>query len=155
MISKNLSMADNEEDEVVDGPAIAAQILSRMDSASKERIVASLKVSQPSLAAKIENKLLSFDEIADLTPQSIQTLIKSVDYKDLLLSLKTASRLVKDILFQNMSERKRDMLNEDFKALPPVRLSEVEEAQRRILLKLDELRTAGLVRSGGKHDIWV
>ena len=150
-------MTDNEEDEIVDGPAIAAQILSRMDSASKERIVASLKVSQPSLAAKIENKLLSFDEIADLTPPSIQTLIKSVDYKDLLLSLKTASRLVKEILFQNMSERKRDMLNEDFKALPPVRLSDVEAAQQEIVNVAKRLEAEGkvVISRGGTDDAMV
>lgn len=148
-------MAKDDRDEVVDGPAIAAQILNRMKTPNKDRLVASIRSAEPALAAKIEEKLFNFDEIAEVAPQGIQLLIKSVDYQDLLYSLKTASPGVKSALLSNMSDRKRSMVEEDFEAVPPLRLVEVEEAQRRIMLKLDELRKAGLVKTTGKKDVWV
>jgi flagellar motor switch protein FliG len=54
-----------------------------------------------------------------------------------------------------MSERKSRMITEDLQSLGKVKLSEVEECQRRILKILDDLRTAGQIRSESKKDIWV
>ena len=146
---------EDQKDEIVDGPAVAAQILNRMNASSKERIVANIKVAQPQIAAKIENKLFNFDEILNINPQGVQTLIKSIEYRDLLYSFKTAKAEVKNYFLNNMSDRKREMVDADFKALPPVRLSEVEEAQRRIIMRLEELRISGQIRSADKQDVWV
>lgn len=148
-------MNENDNDEKVDGPGVAAQILNRMSTTVKDRIVANIKAAQPALAAKIEEKLFNFDEIAELQPQGVQILVKSVEHKDLVIALKTANPGVKSALYGNMSERKREMVEEDFHALPPTRLIEVEEAQRRIMIRLDELRKAGLVKTAGKKDVWV
>lgn len=144
-----------DEDEAVDGPGIAAQILNRMSSENKARIVKSIQQSNPELATKIEEKLFNFEEIADLTPQGMQLLLKEVAHADVVLSLKKASPHVKSALMQNISERKQQMLEEDFINLPPVKLTDVENAQRRILFKLDELRKAGLIRTQSKNDVWV
>ncbi len=150
-------MADkkDEKDEAVNGPKIAALILSRMKGAQKERIVKAIQNSDPAIATKIEENLFNFDEIADLPNASVQVLLQNISPKDLVVSLKTASEKVKTIIFLNMSERKQQIVKDDFQALAPTRLSDVEEAQRRILGKLDELRTAGLLRTQSKNDIWV
>lgn len=140
---------ENDRDEQVDGPAVAAQILNRMNTSTKDRLVAKIRMSEPVLATKIEQNLFNFDDIADVTPQGLQVLVKSVDHDDIVLSLKIASPGAKSALLDNMSERKRKMVEDDFISLRPTRLIEVEEAQRRIMLKLDELRKAGLVRTGG------
>ncbi len=151
-------MADHDKsnrDEFVDGPKLAAEILNRMDPSNKEKIVKAIQTVAPEIATRIEENLYNFDAIAELTPQGVQTLLKVIDPQDLLLSLKTASVLVKDTLYANMSERKQQIVKSDFEAMPQVRLSEVQEAQRRILKKLEELRTAGEIRTRSKHDVWV
>ena len=151
-------MADKDDkspDETVDGPAVAAKILNSMRPQNRERLVKAIQGSNPDLAVKIEEKLFNFEEIADLQPAGVQLLIKEVEHRDLVLSLKTASANVKKVLFENMSERRQQIVSEDFSALPAVKLREVEDAQRRIMQKLAALRTSGLLRTQSKNDIWV
>ena len=148
-------MEERDKDEPVDGPKVAADILNHMRPANKEKIVKAIQTSHPEIAERIEDSLYNFDDIAELAPQGVQTLLKEVQERDVVVSLKTASDKAKSAIFSNLSERKRRIVQSDFEALPSLRLSEVQEAQRRILKKLDELRTTGAVRTQGKHDVWV
>lgn len=146
---------EKTEDEIVDGPRVAARILDNMPQSRREAIVTQIRQTDPGLAVKIEANLVTFEDIADLFPQGLQLLIKEVEHQDLIVSLKKASDKVKQALFANMSQRKRQTVEEDFTGLPPMPLAEVEQAQGRILKKLDELRTAGLIRTQSESDTWV
>jgi len=143
------------EDEKVNGPRIAAQILKSMNLSAKDRIVKTIEARSPRLAQKINENLFNFDDINELTPQGVQTLIKEIDHDDLVMSFKLATSEVKAILIQNMSERKRAMVESDLESMPPVKKLEVEDAQRRILVKLDELRTQGVIRTQSPNEIWI
>ena len=142
-------------DEAIDGASVAAKILNSMRPSNRERIVKAIQARQPDLAVKIEEKLYNFEEIADLQPQGVQILLKEISHTDLVLSLKTASDTVKTVLFENMTERRKLIVEDDFANLPQVKLRDVEEAQRRIMQKLTALRTAGLLKTQSKNDIWV
>lgn len=144
-----------EKDEKVDGAKIAADILSRMPAAHREKVVKAMEKVDPAVTVKVAERLFDFNDIATLTPQGAQVLINAVDHKDLVISLKTASSEVKEVLFGNMSQRKAQLVKDDFTALPKIRISEVEDAQRRILKILDELRSSGQIRTQSKNDIWV
>ena len=109
----------------------------------------------PQLAERIEGSLSGFDDILDLVPQSIQKLIQEVDHADLVVSLKLCSEELKAYLFENMSERKRASVQEDFSGLPAMKINQVEDAQRRILAKLEELRVAGLMRTRAGKDVYI
>ncbi|MCB9030459.1 MAG: hypothetical protein H6619_05355 [Deltaproteobacteria bacterium] len=143
------------QDERVNGPKIAAQILKNMGNRRKDAIVKRIKARSPKLADKIEENMFSFEDLTDLTPQGMQTLIKEVAHEDIVISFKLASADVQQMFLRNMSERKKDMLQADFEDLGPVRKTDVDLAQRRILEKLDQLRSAGLVLTQGENDIWV
>ena len=129
--------------------------MKKMPLAQKDKLVKAIQDSSPEIAAKIEQNLFHFDDIADLTPQSVQILLKEVDQKDLVLSLKAASAKVKEALYRNMSQRKRQIVDDDLKVIGQTPLAQVQEAQRRILDKIDELRQAGAVRSAGVKDVWI
>lgn len=135
------------KDETVNGPKIAAQILSRMSAGHQSKLMQAIEGKDSKIAKEIKKNLVRFEDIADLTEQSVQLLIKNIDHRDLVVSLKTASEKVKRALFANMSERKRQVVEEDFSVLPPIKLGEIEESQRRITAKMDELITAGTIRS--------
>lgn len=143
------------EDESINGPKIAAAILNRMKGPAKERIVRAIQQREPELAVRIEENLFNFEELTELTPQGMQLLLQSVSQSDLVLSLKTASGQVREAVLRNMSERRQQILLDELAGLPPVRISEVEQAQRRILQVLDELRSLGKLRTQSKNDIWV
>jgi flagellar motor switch protein FliG len=143
------------KDEIVNGLEVAAAILNRMNPAQKERIVKAMQTKSPEIAAKIEEKLFSFDMVLELTGQSVQILLTHVSPDDLLLSLKTASKEAKDHLLSNLSERRRTQIIDELLTLPLVRASEVEGAQRRIITKIDELQRSGVLRTRGTKDIYV
>jgi len=127
-----------------------------MGEAKKKRLVDAIQAQNPAIAAKIQEKIFTFDDISQLHPRSVQTLINEVQHEDLIVSLKVATQKVREKLLANMSERKRAMVEDDYNNLPPMRLSEVEEAKRRVLNKADELRTSGRLQTGGDDsDVWV
>jgi len=146
---------DGSNDEAVNGPKIAADILSRMAPAAQARLQKAIERVDPVIAKKIADNVIRFDSIVDVGAKGLQVLIKEVPHEDLVLALKTASQNVKEILFNNMSERKGAMVRDDLAALPPTRLSDIEAAQQRIVRKLDELRTSGAIRTESKNDLWV
>jgi len=143
------------KDEEVDGAKIAADILSRMEPSAQTRIVANIEAEAPELALKINENMFRFDEIADLPDRGIQILAQSVNHHDLVLSLKKAEPKTRERIYENVSERKRDLLKDDSNTSSPVKSSDVEAAQRRVLNTLEELRASGKIRTESEHDIWV
>lgn len=135
------------EDETVNGPKIAAQILSRMPPALQKRLMQSINARDTKLAASISQNMVVFEDLATLTPQSIQVLIKNIDHLDLVNSLRQASAKARTALLENMSERRRQVVLEDYSARTTTSSEEIEAAQKRIVSKMDELLTAGLIRS--------
>ena len=144
-----------DPDEKVDGPKVAAQILSSMRASDRERIVSAMKEKAPELTVRVEANLFTFEDIADLTPQGLQLLLSEIPQPDLTLALKRASTKLQTIFFANMTDRKCKSVKEDLITLPPQPIKDVEDAQQRILKRLDELRTAGRILTQGKHDVWV
>lgn len=126
-----------------------------MEPEDKERILRALKEKSPEVLGKIQVNLFSFEDIATLEPKGIQALVNSVEQKDLVLALKNAPENVREVLLENMSQRKKSVTIDDLNNLPPTRLADVKAAQKKILEVLDTLRTGGLVRTQGKNDVWV
>ena len=146
---------DNTQDEKIDGPAVVAEILNRMGGEKKNRLVQAIAARAPELAAQIEENLFRFDDILSLHTKGFQILLQEVSQRDLALSLKTASEEVKEAILNNLSQRRVQMVLEDFEALPTVKLKDVEAAQRRILETLDQLRTAGKITTRSAGDVYV
>ena len=143
------------KDEKVNGAEIAGRILNAMPAQQKDKLVQAIKAADPQAARKIEQNLLSFDDIAELNPKGVQALLRAVEHKDLVISLKTAAEGARQNLYRNMSAGKRRLVEEDFAALPLMPQREVEEAQSRILQKLEELREQGIAQSQNARDIFV
>ena len=64
---------------------------------------------------------------------------------ELLVALKAAGKGVLDAVVSQLSERRRARLMEDMVLLPKMRLSEVEEAQQRVVQNLRQLDAQGRV----------
>jgi flagellar motor switch protein FliG len=143
------------EDEEIDGAAAAAAILNAMAPDKKAKLVQNIQKEAPELADKIEDNLYNFDEIAGLTPQSIQTLIAAVSKDDLLLSLKLAGDEVKEAIFTNLSERRRAILKEELVDLPPTKVVDAQAAQRNILDTVEKLRAEGKIKSHDSSDTYI
>ena len=98
-----------------------------------------MDAQDPEVAESVRNLMFVFGDIAKLTDREIQTLMREVDQKDLVVALKSASDELKDKVLNNMSERVRNFINEEMEFLGPMRLSEVEEVQLRIVQQVRQL----------------
>ena len=102
------------------------------------------------------NLMFVFDDISKLTDREIQTLMREVDQKDLVVALKSASEELKDKILGNMSERVRTFITGELEFQGPMRLSEVEEVQRIVqqVRQLEEQGQVSIVR-GDSDDQFV
>lgn len=137
------------DEEVVGGPKAAASILNLVERANEERILADVEESWPELAEQIRNLMFTFEDLKKLDDRSVQTVLKEVPREQLVLSLKTASPALKELLFRNISQRAAQMLQEDLETLGPTKLKDVEKSQQAIIDVVRKLEGEGKIAIGG------
>ena len=139
----------------VGGTKTAANILNFMDSAIEARIMERVKESDSEMGQAIEDLMFVFDNLIDLDDRSIQALLREVSSDSLITALKGADDALKEKIFKNMSKRAAEMLRDDLDARGPVRLSDVEAAQKEILSIARRMAEAGDISLGGGGDEFV
>ena len=128
------------------------EILNSVDRGTEKYIMETLEKDNPELAEEISQKMFVFEDIISLDSVSIQRFIREVDNDDMTIALKGSTDEVKDIIISNMSSRMGEMIEEDMEFMGPVRLSDVEEAQQKIVGIIRRLEEAGeiiIARGGG------
>lgn len=140
----------------VGGVRAVAEIVNHLGGELEGKILGVIEEHDAELGAKIRALTFTFDDCLKLEARSLQTLLKEVPREDLLFALKTASPVLSEKIFANISSRAAEILKEDMGSLGPVRLSEVEAAQQRIIATLRELQADGkIVMAGGGGDVLV
>ena len=114
------------------GVEAVADILNNISRSAEVSIMEALREQDADLAMSIKGLMFVFDDLVHVNDRDLQRILKEVEQKDLALSLKATSDELKDRIFGNMSERAAEMLKEELELMGPVRISEVEEAQRNI-----------------------
>jgi flagellar motor switch protein FliG len=76
--------------------------------------------------------------------------LKEIDNEELALALKTASEELKQKIFKNMSERAAQLIQEDMQYMGPVRVSDVEAAQQKIVDVVRRLEDSGDIIIAGR-----
>jgi flagellar motor switch protein FliG len=133
------------------------ELLRRVDLATERVILEGLERADPQTANEVRKRMFVFENITLLDDRAIQRVLREVDGKDLGMALKGATDEVKQRVLHNMSERASKMLDDDMQALGPMRLTQVEEAQGRIVAVIRRLEEAEeiFVMRGGEDDILV
>ncbi len=134
----------------VGGVESVAEILNTMDKASETRILATIEESNPDLAEQIRELMFTFEDLVLIDSQQMQIVLKEVEQQDLVLSLKTASDAVKELLFSSISSRAADMIRDDLEVMGPVKISDVESAQQRIIQMIRKLEEDGKIVISGR-----
>ncbi len=151
---RGVSMGEEEE---VGGPKATADILNFIDRSNEERIITEIEDMLPELAEEIRNLMFTFEDITKIDDRSIQTILKEVPRDQLVLSLKTASEDLQDLLFRNISQRAAEMLRDDLDTLGPTKLKDVEKAQQSIVDVVRRLEAEGqiTISSGAADEVLV
>lgn len=157
VLEKNISSSMTEDYTQTGGIQTVVEVLNGVDRATEKTILDALESQDPDLAEEIKKRMFVFEDIVTLDNRAIQRVIREVDNDDLRLALKVASNEVKDIVFNNMSERMVTTFKEEMEYMGPVRLKDVEEAQTRIVNVIRGLEEKGeiVIARGGGDDIIV
>lgn len=136
-----------------DSHELVAEIFNNMERATESRFMEKLEQSTPDAAEKIRSLMFTFEDLLKLDQASMQAVIRAVDKERLPLALKGATDSLKDLFFDNMSERAAKIMKEDMAAMGPVRLRDVEEAQQYIVTVTKDLEGRGeIVISTGSQE---
>jgi len=156
IMEKQFTGSSNVKSSSVGGVETAANILNFMDTSVENQILDTVSEIDPDLSQNIQENMFVFDNLAELDDKGIQSLLRDVSTDILILALKGADEALKEKIFGNMSKRASEMLREDLEAKGPVRLSEVEGAQKEILAVARRMAESGEISLGGKGgDVYV
>ena len=141
----------------IGGPKAVAEILNRTGRSTEKAVLERMDSQDPELAEEVRNQMFVFDDIANLTDREIQMILREVDTKDLAVALKGGSDELQDRIFGNVSERVGTMIKEEMQFSGPVRMSDVEEVQLRVVQTVRQLEEAGQVTivRGDTSDVFV
>ncbi len=148
-VMRNISAAATAK---IGGPKRAAEILGRLDAAVEGQILDKIKEVDADLGDKIEELMVVFENLLGLSDRDIQTLLREIASDQLLVALRGADEAVRHKIMSNMSKRAAELLRDDLEAMPPVKLSQVEEAQKEIMSTAKRLAETGEITLSSKGD---
>ncbi len=155
VIEKQFSAAAGTQTSALGGPKCAADIINNLEPSIEGALMEKIRKADEALGAKIEDLIFVFDNLVDVDDRGMQEILRQVPSDKLLLALKGTDQPLKDKIFKNMSQRAAEMLKDDLESKGPVKLSEVEGAQKEILLAARKLAEAGTINLGAKGDEYV
>ena len=140
--TKFSSFVDNET-ESVGGVHTLVEILNSVGRSTEKNIISMLEEKQPELADEVKANLFTFEDIVGLERGDVQKVLREVDNDQLALALKGVSEDIKQFIFQNLSSRAVETLQEELQFMGPARLSAVEEAQQKVVAVIRRLDEVG------------
>ena len=152
VLEQQFSGSSNVQSSGVGGVKTAADILNFMDGASETAITEAITEQDADLAQSIQDQMFVFENLMDVDDRGMQAILRDVQSDQLIIALKGADEAMKEKIFSNMSQRAAEMMRDDLEAKGPVKLKEVEDAQKEILAVAKRLADAGDISLGGSGD---
>ncbi|MFZ5605447.1 MAG: flagellar motor switch protein FliG [Pseudomonadota bacterium] len=150
ILEKQFSKQTGSASTDLGGTKCAANIMNFLDTNVESQLLEAIKEVDEDLAQEIQDLMFVFDNLADVDDRGIQALLREVSSESLILALKGADDVVREKVFKNMSKRAGELLRDDLEAKGPVKVSEVEAAQKEILSIARRMAEAGELVLGGK-----
>jgi len=149
ILERQLAGNTNLKSSSLGGVKKAADILNFVDGAIEAEVIEGIQTADEELAQEIQDNMFVFDNLIEIDDRGVQTLLREVSSDQLLLALRGAPNELQEKIFNNMSSRAAEMLKDDLEAAPPVKVSDVEAAQKEILSVARKLADAGDIMLGG------
>ena len=137
------------------GAKAAANIINNLEPSQEGIIMEQITQTDEQLGSRIQDLIFVFDNLLEIDDRSMQELLRQVASDKLLLAMKGAEDDMKEKIFKNMSQRAAEMLKDDLESKGPVKISEVEGAQKEILQTARKLAEAGAIQLASKGDEYV
>ncbi len=139
----------------VGGDKVAAEILNALDAQSGEKLLEQISEKNAELSERIQEMMFQFDMLLKVDDRGIQSLLREIPNELLVVALKACEPAVSDKILGNMSKRAATLLREDMEAKGPMKLSDVEAAQKEILGVARKLADSGDLDLGTSGEEYV
>ena len=131
--------------DVVGGVQPLVEIINRADVATERALLESLDATDPALAEEVRSRLLTFADIVKFEKKDVQQVLRGIDASVLALAMKGSTEAVIEVIRANISERLREILEEEVQNLGPVRMKQIEEARAEIVRAIRDLEAQGAI----------
>jgi len=149
IMEKQFSGNTNVKTSNIGGIKAAANILNFLESSMESEIMDNVKEIDADLGQQIQDLMFVFDNLLEIGDRDIQTILREISSDSLVLALKGSEEELKEKIFKNMSKRAAEMLRDDLESKGPVKISDVEGAQKEILSIARRLAESGDISLGG------
>jgi len=149
IMEKQLSGNSGSQSATMGGIQTAANILNFMEGSASGELIDAVVEADEDVGQKIQDKMFVFANLLDVDDRGIQGLLKEVSTDVLTLALRGAEEELKEKIFANMSKRAAEMLRDDMEAAPPAKITDVEAAQKEVLVIARRLADSGEISLGG------
>ncbi len=137
----------------IGGVRYVAEIFNRLGQKAAKSTLKHIEQIDTELAGKIKEKMFTFEDILKLDNTAIREILKEVDKKNLMIALKGAPEELKQKFLSNMSQRAAAAFEEEIQFLGPVKVKEVEAAQRKVIEVIQKLAEEGKVSVGSEEEV--
>jgi flagellar motor switch protein FliG len=132
----------------IGGTRTVADIVNALDRESGQTLMSEIESKDSELHQKIKELLFVFDDLSSVDNKGMQAILREVSSDVLSVALRGADPSVADQIYANMSKRAAEILREDMEVRGPVKLTEVEAAQREIVSIAQKLAEEGTIIIG-------
>jgi len=129
----------------VGGIKAAAEILNRFEASRAQSVLDRIKSMDAELSQRIYDNMFVFHDLLEVDDRSIRTLLQEINQALLVPALKGVDAALREKVTRNMSQRAAESLNEEIEAKGPVRVAEVEAAQKEIITIAKRLEQEGRI----------
>jgi flagellar motor switch protein FliG len=151
-LEEELSTIGAGRGESLSGIDIAAEIVNALPKELQIELLEEIRKDDETLADNIEERMFKFEDILKLDNRAIIEILKTVDKQTLMIALKGADEEILNKFLSNMSKRAAQMFLEDMEVIGPVRKSEIEKAQKRIIEEIKNLINKGVIEFGSGEE---
>lgn len=152
IMERQLSGQTGSKSASLGGTKRAADIINFLDGSLQSSLIDQIKQVDEDLSQKIQDLMFVFENLIEVDDRGIQTLLREVSTETLITALKGADENMREKIFKNMSKRAAELMREDLASMGPVKLSDVEKAQKEILTVARRMADAGEIVLGGSGE---
>ncbi len=152
ILEKQFSGNASGQTKAMGGHKVAAEIMNNLDSSMESDLMDSIREVDEDMGQQIQDLMFVFDNLKEVDDRGIQALLREVSSEVLIIALKGADEELQEKIFKNMSKRAAELLRDDLEAKGPVKISEVEGAQKEILTIARRMADAGEIMLGGSGE---
>jgi flagellar motor switch protein FliG len=137
--------SSGESVDTVGGVQPLVEIINRADVSTERALLEQLDEIDPELAEEVRSRMLTFADIVKLERRDVQQVLRGIDTGVLAIAMKGSTEAVIEVIKTNLSERNRELLDDEAKTLGPIRASQVEEARAEVVRAIRDLEAQGSI----------